>query len=604
MNIIQKVVKKVRDYMDTQEQEKMEQEKLEKWKKRLTDAISKHDSFRANCAMWDAQYNGTKTVASIGTTPMSNRTPDQSATKDARQVINLNFQLIESQIDISVPKPNVEPTEFDDNDETESERNTMIEGILTYMGSRPALERIVSENERIAKKNSLCLYKVGYNPNFKAHKYIGTIETTNPHPANVIPQPGVFRIKDMDYLFHIENRTLDYICRTYGEEWREILEGEGTEYPNIDDLSASKTTNTDNKNGEFSIVEVWHKDKDADVCLITWINDHVVRELPKFFYKRDAEGNLIEFDEIEIGTDEMGQPIIARVPVHVPKQFPFVVQYNVPKEKSYYGIADGHIISDQQESIKKVMSAREEQLMKGMTKILVRKGSGLLNKMNDAATQILETEDPNGDVKNIDLKTPDQTLVEWYNIMQQAAKDALGITEASQGRVDTGTTGGKADLSGRALEILSANTQGRLGTKAFEKNIAFTELYQLYYDFILAFYDDKRPYRIDGDDGKPMYGYFDKAKLIKQDDAGEYFYPEYDIHITADTGLPKDKNFILNAANGSGDRMDNVEFWQVMESIGFPNASAILKREQEKEAMAEQQAQQMAIQGMNTPPII
>jgi hypothetical protein len=181
------------------------------------------------------------------------------------------------------------------------------------------------------------------------------------------------------------------------------------------------------------------------------------------------------------------------------------------------------------------------------------------------------------------LKTPDQSLLEYYNVMQQAAKDALGITEASQGRVDTGANGGRADLSGAALERLSANTQNRLGTKAFEKNIAFTELYQLYWDFMLAFYDDRRPYRIDGKDGKPMYGYFDKSKLIKQDDAGEWYYPEYDIHITVDSGLPKDKKFIMEAASGSGNRMDNVEYWTVMESIGFPNAATILKREQEKE---------------------
>ena len=168
----------------------------------------------------------------------------------------------------------------------------------------------------------------------------------------------------------------------------------------------------------------------------------------------------------------------------------------------------------------------------------------------------------------------------------------MGVTEASQGRIDTGAEGGKADLSGRALEILAANTAGRLSVKAFEKNIAFTELYQLYYDFILAFYDDKRPYKVEGEDGKPLYGYFDKAKLIKQDDAGDWYYPEYDIQISIDSGLPKDKRFIMEAANGSGNRMDNIEYWQVMEAIGFPNASAILKKKQEKEEMKTKAAQQ------------
>jgi hypothetical protein len=600
---IKKVIKRVKERMDEVTKEKQEQEKLEKWKKRLTNAISAHDSFRANCAVWDAQYNSTRQVGSDIRRGqyISDRDRDQRS-EDARQVVNLTFQLIESQIDISVPKPNVEPCEYDyDQDEQEQERNRMIEGMLTYMSSQPTMDKLVSENERIAKKNGMCIYKVCYNPRYKSHKFVGLIETKNPHPCNIIPQPGVFRIEDMDYLFHIENRSLDYICRKYGEEWREKLDGEGTEFANIDDLSAPKIQTSDNKNNELSIVEAWYKDKDGDICVITWINDEIIRDVPKFFYKRDEQGKLIEFDEIEIEQppvdDGMGNlipqpPQMVKVPVHVPKRFPFVIQYNVPKEKSYYGKADPDIIYDQQEAIKKVLSSHEQKLIKGQSKIFVRKGENLTTKINDAELQIIEVEDPNTSVKVVDMKTPDQSLLQYYQVIQQAAKDALGVTEASQGRIDTGAEGGKADLSGRALEILAANTAGRLSVKAFEKNIAFTELYQLYYDFILAFYDDKRPYKVEGEDGKPLYGYFDKAKLIKQDDAGDWYYPEYDIQISVDEGLPKDKRFIMEAANGSGNRMDNIEYWQVMEAIGFPNASAILKREQEKEQMQQQAAQQ------------
>jgi hypothetical protein len=624
---IKNIVKKVKEYMDEVTKEKQEQEKLEKWKKRLTNAISAHDSFRVNCAVWDSQYNSTRQVGPEIARPVSKRQymsdrDREQGTKDARQVVNLTFQLIESQIDISVPKPNVEPCEYDyDQDEQEQERNRMIEGMLTYMADRPTIQRLVSENERITKKNGMCIYKVCYNPGYKSHKFVGIIETKNPHPCNIIPQPGVFRVEDMDYLFHIENRTLDYICRMYGEEWRDRLDGATTEFPNIDDLSSINTTTSVDNNGLLSVVECWYKDKDGDVGVMTWVCDVILRDVPKFFYKRDENGNLIEFDEIEVDPyevpvideegnlvyDENGTQVFevkttVQVPVHVPKRFPFVIQYNIPKEKSYYGKADPDIIYDQQEAIKKVLSDHEEKLIKGQSKIFVRKGENLTSKINDAALQIIEVEDPNSSVKVVDMKTPDQSLLEYYRVIMQAAKDALGVTEASQGRVDTGAEGGKADLSGRALEILAANTAGRLSVKAFEKQIAFTELYQLYFDFILAFYDDKRPYKIKGEDGKPIYGYFDKAKLIKQDDAGDWYYPEYDIQISIDAGLPKDKRFIMEAANGSGNRMDNIEYWQVMESIGFPMASEILKREQGKEQQA-QLAQQVQQQAVRMPAI-
>ena len=335
--------------------------------------------------------------------------------KGARQVVKLTFQLIESQIDISVPKPNVEPTEFDKDDPTEAERQRMVEGMLHYMGGGTTLQRINSENERIVKKNSLAVFKVGYNPKARSHKWIGKIETTNPHPCNVIPQPGVFRVEDMDYLFHIENRTLDYICRTYGEEFRDQLEGEKAEFSYLDDLSGTRTENDD----MLSVVECWYKDKDGDVCVITWCNEVILRDEPKFFYKRNPDGSIIEFDEIEINSiDEAGMPImeIIQVPAHVPKRFPFVIQYNVPREKSFYGKSDPDIICDQQEAIKKVLSDHEEKLINGTTKIFVRKNSGLETKINNAQLQVIETEDPNNDIKTVDLKTPDRSLLEYYNV--------------------------------------------------------------------------------------------------------------------------------------------------------------------------------------------
>jgi len=121
-----------------------------------------------------------------------------------------------------------------------------------------------------------------------------------------------------------------------------------------------------------------------------------------------------------------------------------------------------------------------------------------------------------------------------------------------------------------------------MGVKSEEKDIAYTELYRMWYDFLLAFADTRMPYRTDGKDNRPIYGYWDKGLLVKQDDAGEWYYPEFDIYVQAETALPKDKRFILDIANKAGDRIDNVEYWMLMESIGVPNASAILEMEQQK----------------------
>lgn len=581
---IGKAINPVQQKLDDMTQNQEKKDKLTSWKKKLSEAMSEHDKFRSDCAVWDALYHGTRSVGpNISRSNMSDRYHntsynDQNSTADARQVHNITFQLVESQIDISVLMPNVEAIEGDD----DNERKLMIEGYLTYLAEGPELERITSENERIAKKNSLCVYKVDFDPDFKSHKFRGRIRTVAPHPINVIPQPGVYRVKDMDYLFHIENRTIDRVCRMYGEEFRDLLDTDGSEYSYLEEFTNDSTTyysSVASKN-RVSVVECWYKDKDGDVCLLVWANDVILKDMPKFFYKR-VNGKIIEMEEIEIEQfDDAGNllpPVKVQVKAHVPTRFPFVIQYNIPKEKSYYGKADPDIIYDQQEGIKKLLSIEEEKQILGTTKIFVRRQSGLATKLSNAVSQIIETDDPHGDLFVVDLKTPDQGLKQLYGIYVQAAKDTLGVTEASQGRADGST------LSGRALEILANNTAGRISVKIFEKQIAFTELYQLYYDFVLAFIDDARPYRVQGKDNRPQFGYFDKSKLLKQDDSGEWYYPEFDIKISVDSGLPKDKRFILETANQSGQRMDNIEYWMVLESVGFPNASAILEREQQKE---------------------
>lgn len=575
MSLITKVVSAIKGKVDEITAEQKQQAKLTEWQKKLETALSEHNSFRSDASSWDAMYHGTKAVSDgSGRVYMSDRdnTTDRQNTANARQVVNITFQLIESQIDPSIPLPAVDPIEVDDD-----ERRKMVEGTLTYMSTGTDLKRIVSENERIVKKNSLCVMKVGFNPDIKGHSFRGKIETTNPHPVNVIPQPGVYRVKDMDYLFHIENRTLDYVCRRYGEKFRAELDGESPEYSYLDQFGASQDSTDTTDNGKISVVECWYKDKDGDVCLMTWANDIVLRDVPKFLYKRDGQGKIVEFDEVEIqGAD--GTTQTAKVPVRVPKRFPFVIQYNIPREKSYYGKSDPDVIFDQQEGIKKVLSMEENKQINGMTKIITRKNTGLKRLLANPVTQIVETDDPMQDLRVVDMKTYDNALKDLYGIYVQAAKDSLGVTEASQGRAEGGS------LSGKALELLANNSAGRISTKIFEKQTAFTELYQIYYDFLLAYYDEKRPFRTKGPDNKPVFGYFDKSQLIKQDSTGEWYYPEFDIYITTDSGLPKEKRFIMDAANNAlkSRAVDPVGYWTIMESIDFPNATAILEMERQK----------------------
>ena len=110
--IIQKVVDKVNQAIDDNREEQEKQAKLEEWKKRLSEAMEEHETFRSDCATYDALYGGTKQIRPLGGTDIyvSDRYPETNSPEPARQVVNLCFQLIESQIDINLPVPAVEPT--------------------------------------------------------------------------------------------------------------------------------------------------------------------------------------------------------------------------------------------------------------------------------------------------------------------------------------------------------------------------------------------------------------------------------------------------------------------------------------------------------------
>jgi hypothetical protein len=135
-------------------------------------------------------------------------------------------------------------------------------------------------------------------------------------------------------------------------------------------------------------------------------------------------------------------------------------------------------------------------------------------------------------------------------------------------------------------------------SKEFNKQTAFKELFEILFEFKLAFYDELRPYLSKDSNGNVVYGDFDKYQFLMQDASGKYFY-NTDFIFDADTGqgLPKDPMFLFNQAINmyAQQAIDKVQFWTIMESINFPMAKEI-KDQAEQQMQAQQQAQQPPIQ--------
>lgn len=581
-----KMKERIQKVLNLEDVKSPEEKLLEKAQRQLTRAMSEHENFIADCGWYDDLYNGTKNIL--------------GSDKEAEQVVNMIYKNIEASIEPYVPQPRVDPY-----DEEDMFRKKMIEGQLMQFAQSPELLALNNENERIVKKNSIGIFKVGIDPNFDYHTARGKIKITSPHPVNIIPQPNVYKIEDMDYLFHIENRSIDYVCRTYGEEFRDQLEMIHEEYGNLEGYMEDPYTSSD-PSDMVSLVEYWYKDKDGDVCLLTFVDEIIIRNEKKFFYKdtletvemEDEDGEIIErvFEnvlleaEMENPEDPQGEPILqaqeVQVRPHIIKRFPFVVWYNTPKEKSFRGISDVEVVSDQQVGLNKVLSNEQRKVILGTTKIFVRKGSGLKDKITDAAMQIIETDNPMADIMVHPMTTSDRSSREYIGLLDSFAQQVSGITNASQGLINT-------SLSGQAIQQLTMNAQSRLTPKKVQKNIAYTQLYQLCYEFMLAFYDDVVPYRYDNDN-VPTYGQFDKSALCKMDESGEFFYPLLDVSVAVDDGISKDRKAMMDMIMAIGNHMMPPDLWEAMERVGFPGASKIKERAIEREGL--EQAQQELIQ--------
>jgi len=65
---ITKVVDRVNQAIEDNREEQEKQAKLEEWKKRLQEAMEEHETFRSECATYDALYGGTKQIRPLGGT--------------------------------------------------------------------------------------------------------------------------------------------------------------------------------------------------------------------------------------------------------------------------------------------------------------------------------------------------------------------------------------------------------------------------------------------------------------------------------------------------------------------------------------------------------
>lgn len=563
---------------------------LIKWQKRLETAKSGQ-----NLDLIDKReylYLGDRSVD-------KNVNATTAPTKAANNIWNIIFEFTESQVNNSIPMPQVKSKRGGFERHAE-----MIADSIANDLRESTIEQINDQNERITPIQGYSIIEVCWNPDFKHHLYRGEIELYGRHPKQLVPQPKVYNLQKMDYFFILSDVTKDYVKRRYGKD----LAGEGEQYPENTRLfnspedqqssSGSVTMRSAGDEEEEPLTEIvcWYKDEDGDICKYVWVNDTLLEDLPKFFYRRvndeiketevldqdimDAQGNLIA---------QAGE----EVPYFIPTRYPVSIRINVPKNFTFGGQSDLDVIRDQQDSIKRVVHKMEEKIIKGGTIIKAQDDHSTF-KITDEIYQIVRgSAQQLSMIGTLDLTADIAKDIQFVQEQYRVAQSMLGITNSFQGKEDP------TAQSGRAKQIQVQQASGRLQSKQFNKFVHYKELFEIMFQFKLAFYDELRPYLAQDANGNDAYGEFDKYKFLQRDKTGQLFYnTDFIFGTDGALGLPKDPMFFFEQTINlfGAQAIDQMQLWTILESLQFPQAAKIKKKWEEKlsqQAQMEQMGQRV-----------
>lgn len=166
-----------------------ERKKLDSWKRKYEEAKLAYSDDISAMKTCTNMYDGDRAV---------NGNPNKSVTpkKVSINVRNITYELIESQVDSSIPMPKVIPIHKED-EELAQDIETALQNEIRLLH----FNELNDKQERIVPIIGGDFMHVEWDNTKGFHCTVGGISVSERHPKFVIPQPGVTEIDDMDYIF-------------------------------------------------------------------------------------------------------------------------------------------------------------------------------------------------------------------------------------------------------------------------------------------------------------------------------------------------------------------------------------------------------------------
>lgn len=594
-------------------------EKLEKWQGRLASARSAYSAELNKMRQREKMYYGSHEII--------------NGKKQATNVRNAVYELIESQVDTSVPQPKVTAIHAED-----TELAKRIENALRNEIRRMSMTQLNDSAERTVPVQGGDFYHVEWNPAAGYHCTLGDVEVSLRHPRQVIPQPGIYRLEDMDYLFVQISKSKEALQAKYGV----TLTDDTEETPEV-------RGDTETYSGVVTQNLVYYKHDHGTVGLFSWVGDQVLEDHPDYYartaevcvkcgrkrvgdtcvcggkkFKQQPSQTVTLMQDITLASGEVlpaqqygdDEPIVnpdgsvqrdeetgevimmpgvlvnTEIPAYKPMGFPLIMRVNVGSESRFLGVSDVDIIADQQQAINKYGTKIQEKLLKGGSYVTLPDGVDI--DKSDSELKILRLRDPSQkamiDVINVQPNVSnDQNMLE---LNYQWMKSTIGITDAFQGKYDSSA------VSGSAKQFSANQSAGRLQSKREMKNAAYARLYRMMFEFLLAYADEPYPVTETDTDGEQQFGHFDRYEFLKRDAAGElYWNDEFIFEVDPASNLASNRERLWDMidvkyqAGGFGpidEPESQYRLWTLLKETNFPYAGTMLssmKKRMDAQAM-------------------
>ena len=623
---------------------KQDENKLRLWQERLQAAENAIEGERARMKKREKLYEGDHTIYGAGGRAQAGA----DGVSEATHVRNVCFEMVETQVDSTIPSPKVTAVRPED-----EELADIVENLLRDVMDRLPMERINDEGERISPVQGGHGLLVDWLDSVSGRDWLGDLRVQLIHPRCIGPQAGVYQVADMDWLFLKTPQTRRQIRVNYGVE----LGGENESDPEARRLGDGPDTTEE----IVTMVTAYYRNKSGGIGRLRWVNDTVLEDLDDCQVRRihrckacgavgdgrkcsycgstkfetDTEEDEVLTEDITLrdGTvipamsmvrDELGQPVLeeltegrdvlpqlrasggpavrhtrlvqapTRIPYYKPDVYPLVVRKNVSLPGRFFGGSDIDAIADQQNTLNKLSTKINAKVLGGGSFTTVPEGGGvfiddrdnrILRVKSAAQMEMIRTYNTQVDV-SADLALRAQIYEE--------ARQTIGVTDSMQGRKDPTAT------SAVAKEFSAQQAAGRLESKRIMKQAMYQDLFEAIFKFFLAYCDEPRSIRRTNEHGDVSYQVFDRHDFLYQDEAGEWRY-NTDFLFSCDSAAPlaTDRQSLwkearMNLQQGAMGPVNEVttliRFWTQMEKLHYPMAGD-MKKSLEEQLAASQAAQ-------------